>query len=86
MGCLRLPMSPENTIFLVKPCSVSHISTQAEPSRWPASTNRILIPSATSSSWPYSQVTMCRRAFSTSTRVYSGSTGGLPARFPFWFS
>ncbi len=86
MGCLRLPMSPENTIFLVKPCSVSHISTQAEPSRWPASTKRILMPSDMSSSQPYSQVTMWRRVFSTSSRVYSGSTGGLPARLPFWFS
>ena len=86
MGVFWLPMSPENTIFRVSPASVSHSSTQAEPSRWPASMNRARMPSDMSISCPYSTDTTWRRARSTSTRVYSGSTGGLPARRPFWFS
>ena len=44
MGCSRLPMSPEKTIFLVSFPSVSHSSALAEPSRWPMSVNRIFRP------------------------------------------
>ena len=51
-GWLMLPRSPEKTIFFSTPSSLSHISTMEEPSRWPASTKRILNPSKISTVWP----------------------------------
>ena len=35
--------------------------------------------------WPYSTVTRCSGTCAASATVYSGSTGGRPARLPFWF-
>ncbi len=80
-----LPRSPENTSFLVTPFSVAQISTMEEPSRCPASRNRICTPSHRSTIWPYSAETTCCMAASASATVYRGSTSGRPARLPFWF-
>ena len=85
MGWLMLPMSPEKTIFFSTPFSSSHSSTLAEPSRWPASTNRSFTPGHRSTIWPYSAVVMWAATWAASSTVYRGSTGGRPARLPFWF-
>ena len=69
MGWSRFPISPEKTIFRVSLPSVSHISTLAEPSRWPASTKRAFTPSAIWISESYSQVTMRFTASSASATV-----------------
>ena len=54
MGWSRLPISPENTSFVVVPPSVIHSSMLAEPSRWPTSTNRASMPGASSIRLSYS--------------------------------
>ena len=58
MGWSTLPMSPENTICFVTPPSVAVTMMEAEPSRWPASTNSTRTPSHRSMTWWYSQVVM----------------------------
>ena len=49
-----------------------------------ASLKRTLTPSHRSNSQPYSTVSSMWMASSASIRVYRGSTGGRPARLPFW--
>ena len=85
MGWSTLPMSPEKTSLRVSSPSVAQTSTDAEPSRCPASAKRSRTPGHRSTSSPYSTVRSCCRAASASATVYRGSTSGRPARLPFWF-
>ena len=75
-----LPTSPEKTIFFSMPPSCSQNSMQAEPSRCPMSENRTRIPSAIGTIWPYRQGRKSEAAPFASSTVYSGTTGGSPAR------
>ena len=82
---MRFPISPENTSFFWIPFSSIQTSMEEDPNRWPASINRILIPSATMISLLYSQRTKQDKAPTASSISYSGSTGSRPARFPLRF-
>lgn len=69
----------EHDLFL-SAASRSQNSMQAEPSRWPISEKRTRNPSAIVTHSPYRQGRKHDAAPFASSTVYSGSTGGSPAR------